>query len=52
MTHIPGPTLADTKGQRRILKLEDSIFNLQCQILEKLDCIQTMQDEIQKIREI
>lgn len=48
---IPGATLADTHGTRRLRKLEDSILNLQCQVLEKLDQIDTMQHEIRELRE-
>ena len=51
MTPTPGPTLADAKGQRRLRKLEASILNLQCQVLEKLDQIQTMAQEAERIRE-
>lgn len=48
---IPGATLADTHGTRRLRKLEDSILNLQCQVLEKLDQIEIMAQEAERIRE-
>lgn len=48
---IPGATLADTHGTRRLRKLEDSILNLQCQVLEKLDQIEIMAQEADRIRE-
>jgi hypothetical protein len=47
-----GPTLSDAKGAKRIRKLEDSVLNLQMQVLEKLDCIAVMESEIKVLREI
>ena len=47
-----GPTLSDAKGAKRIRKLEDSVLNLQMQVLEKLDNIATMEHEIKVLREI
>ena len=47
-----GPTLSDAKGAKRIRKLEDSVLNLQMQVLEKLDCIAVMEHEIKVLREI
>ena len=49
--HRPGPTLADCTGAKRLRKLEDSILNLQCQVLEKLEQIDTMAQEAERIRE-
>lgn len=46
-----GPTLSDAKGAKRIRKLEDSVLNLQMQVLEKLDCIAVMESEIKAMRE-
>lgn len=48
----PGVTLSDAKGAKRLRKLEDSVLNLQMQVLEKLDCIAVMQHEIKVMREI
>ena len=48
----PGPTLSDAKGAKRIRKLQDSVLNLQMQVLEKLDCIAVMESEIKVMREI
>jgi hypothetical protein len=48
----PGVTLSDAKGAKRIRKLEDSVLNLQMQVLEKLDNIATMEHEIKVMREI
>jgi hypothetical protein len=47
----PGVTLSDAKGAKRIRKLEDSVLNLQMQVLEKLDCIAVMESEIKVMRE-
>ena len=47
-----GPTLSDAKGAKRIRKLQDSVLNLQMQVLEKLDCIAVMESEIKVLREI
>ena len=46
----PGVTLSDAKGAKRIRKLEDSVLNLQMQVLEKLDCIAVMESEIAKLK--
>ena len=50
MTTHQGPTLSDAKGAKRIRKLEDSVLNLQMQVLVKLDCIAVMENEIEEIR--
>jgi len=50
MTLIPGVTLSDAKGANRIRKLEDSVLNLQMQVLEKLDCIAVMEHEIKELK--
>jgi hypothetical protein len=47
-----GPTISDAKGAKRIRKLQDSVLNLQMQVLEKLDCIAVMEHEIVVLREI
>ena len=44
--------IGDAKGERRIRKLQDSVLNLQMQVLEKLDCIAVMEHEIKVMREI
>jgi hypothetical protein len=44
-----GPTLSDAKGAKRIRKLQDSVLNLQMQVLEKLDNISTMEHEITEL---
>jgi len=46
----PGVTLGDAKGAKRIRKLEDSVLNLQMQVLEKLDCIAVMESEIAELK--
>jgi|WetSurMetagenome_2_1015567.scaffolds.fasta_scaffold593204_2 hypothetical protein len=51
MIELQDPTLAGLKGPARLRKLEDSILNLQCQVLDKLDSIQTMQHEARQLRE-
>ena len=51
MTTHQGPTLSDAKGAKRIRKLQDSVLNLQMQVLEKLDCIAVMEHEIKVMRE-
>lgn len=51
MTLISGPTLSDAKGANLIRKLEDSVLNLQMQVLEKLEHIDTMAQEAERIRE-
>lgn len=51
MTLIPGVTLSDAKGANRIRKLEDSVLNLQMQVLEKLEQIEIMAQEAERIRE-
>ena len=45
----PGVTLSDAKGAKRIRKLQDSVLNLQMQVLEKLDNISTMEQEITEL---
>jgi hypothetical protein len=45
----PGATLSDAKGAKRIRKLQDSVLNLQMQVLEKLDNISTMEQEITEL---
>ena len=47
---LTGATLADRHGTERLRCLEDSVLNLQLQVLEKLDHIDTMQHEIREIR--
>ena len=46
----PGVTLSDAKGAKRIRKLQDSVLNLQMQVLEKLDCIAVMEHEIAELK--
>jgi hypothetical protein len=46
-----GPTLAGAKGTRRVRKLQDSILNLQIQVLDQLDRIAVMQHEIKELEE-
>ena len=50
MTLVPGSTLSDAKGAKRIRKLQDSVLNLQMQVLEKLDCIAVMESEIAELK--
>ena len=47
---IPGATLADTQGQQRIRKLEDSIAGIDEQITILMDRRYCMQHEIEGIR--
>ena len=43
---LPGLTLSDATGERRIQKLLDSRVNIQLQVLEMLDQIQIIDNEL------
>lgn len=48
---IPGPTLADQEGEKRIRWIEKSCANVQFQILERQRNALIMAQEAERIRE-
>jgi hypothetical protein len=46
---IPGVTLADSTGARRIRKLEDARLDIQIRILQDLDKVNCIEHEIETI---
>jgi hypothetical protein len=49
METLPGPTLADTKGERRVRKLRETRANLYAQIKEKRGSIRIIDHEIAQL---
>jgi len=49
---IPGPTLADAKGARRLRKLEERRLVVYERILEDLDKIGIIEHEIEQLKKL
>ncbi|MDD1695070.1 MAG: hypothetical protein LUQ71_10135 [Methanoregula sp.] len=50
MTTLPGPTLADTTGSRRLRKLQDRRLVMYEHILEDLDKLSIIEHEIKQLK--